>query len=167
MPARTGKRSTTIVTVLSPDATIRLTMPIAFPSASSPPMSTGARNGTSVSLPPPSAREAWERGLDAIEAEAQARHSKPFAELEGIGADALLHRIEQGEVEWRDLDAKTFWQWRLIPDLVSAYWAHPSAWSAMGFGGPASPRGYVRMDANRRDPWEAAEGDRVANRHVR
>jgi hypothetical protein len=27
----------------------------------------------------------------------------------------------------------------------------------MGFGGPASPRGYVRMGLDRRDPWEAAE----------
>ena len=27
----------------------------------------------------------------------------------------------------------------------------------MGFGGPASPRGYVRMELDRRDPWEAAE----------
>ena len=26
-----------------------------------------------------------------------------------------------------------------------------------GFGGPANPRGYVRMYYDRRDPWEAAE----------
>ena len=59
--------------------------------------------------------------------------------------------------DWGDLPPKTFWKWRLISDIVSAYYAHPSAWSAMGFGGPASPRGYVRLDANRRDPWEASE----------
>ena len=40
---------------------------------------------------------------------------------------------------------------------VSVYYAHPAAWSEIGFGGPASPRGYVRMQANRRDPWEAME----------
>ena len=33
----------------------------------------------------------------------------------------------------------------------------PTAWNEIGFGGPASPRGYVRMDFDRRDPWEAAE----------
>ena len=27
----------------------------------------------------------------------------------------------------------------------------------IGFGGPASPRGYVRMNFDRRDPWEAVE----------
>ena len=73
--------------------------------------------------------------------------------------DRLLRCVEKGEVaaDWGGLDPQLFWIWRLIPDLVSAYYAHPSAWSAMGFSGPASPRGYVRMDANQRDPWEAAE----------
>ena len=33
----------------------------------------------------------------------------------------------------------------------------PTAWSEIGWGGPASPRGYVRMDFDERDPWEAAE----------
>jgi hypothetical protein len=40
---------------------------------------------------------------------------------------------------------------------VTCYYGHPTAWSEIGFGGPASPRGYVRMDFDRRDPWEAAE----------
>ena len=50
----------------------------------------------------------------------------------------------------------------------------PTAWSEIGWGGPASPRGYVRLDFNERDPWEAAEaggGDEASvrriNRHVR
>jgi hypothetical protein len=50
-----------------------------------------------------------------------------------------------------------FFAKRLLPDIVSAYYGHPTAWSEIGFGGPASPRGYVRMDFDRRDPWEAAE----------
>jgi hypothetical protein len=44
-------------------------------------------------------------------------------------------------------------------DIVLAYYAHPTAWSEIGWGGPASPRGYVRLDFNERDPWEAAEAD--------
>ena len=46
---------------------------------------------------------------------------------------------------------------RMARDIVLAYYAHPTAWSEIGWGGPASPRGYVRMDFNKRDPWEAAE----------
>lgn len=112
---------------------------------------------------PPTA-ECWRRGLAAIEAEARARHAVSFAQLALASADAVLEAVSRGDVraaEWHDLPPELFWSWRLIPDLVSAHWAQPSLWSAMGFGGPASPRGYVRLDANRRDPWEAVEhGDR-------
>ncbi|PEQ13660.1 hypothetical protein B2G71_04865 [Novosphingobium sp. PC22D] len=108
----------------------------------------------------PRLRECWLRGLDAIEAEAQARHGRAFAGLDAERADALLRGIEAGETQasdWIALPARDFWNWRVIPDIVSMHWSHPSLWSAMGFGGPASPRGYVRLDVNRRDPWEAEE----------
>lgn len=125
----------------------------------------------------PRIAEAWSRGLDAVEAEAQARHQTAFAALEGRLADALLAAVQHGEAPsaaaWRGMSPGLFWQWRLIPDIVSAYYSHPSAWSAMGYGGPASPRGYVRLGLNRRDPWEAAEagsshlvGSRTRNRNV-
>lgn len=109
-------------------------------------------------LPP--IRAAYERGLNALEAEAQARHQTPLALLDGEVADHLLSAIERGDAHtaiWGDMPPPLFWSWRLLPDAVSAYYAHPSAWSAMGFGGPASPRGYVRIEGDRRDPWEAQE----------
>jgi hypothetical protein len=105
----------------------------------------------------------WRRGLDAIEAEAQNRFGASFAALEADKADIVLRCVESGKVcteEWHKLPPAIFWDWRLLPDLVSAHWAQPSLWSAMGFGGPASPRGYVRLAENRRDPWEAVEEGR-------
>lgn len=121
--------------------------------------------------------EAWTLGLDAIEAEAKHAHDCAFDYLCDPDADILLRSIENGAARlpaWGSLSSKLFWDWRLLPDIVAAYYAHPSAWSAMGFGGPAAPRGYVRLDANRRDGWEAAErGDArllsaaFRNRHVR
>jgi len=121
-------------------------------------LSHDARDGyRPAGLPP--LLEAWRLGLDAIDAEATARHGQGFASLDGDAADIVLRAIERGDcqADWHEMDTRLFWQWRIIPDLVGAYYAHPSAWSAMGFGGPAAPRGYVRLDANRRDPWEAAE----------
>jgi hypothetical protein len=125
----------------------------------------------------PRVREAWLIALDAIEAEARTRYGRPFAALDGNDADVLLRAIENGSADdpaWGAVPPKLFWSWRLLPDIVGAYFAHPSAWSAMGFGGPAAPRGYVRMDADRRDSWEAAEAgdDRLLpattrNRRVR
>lgn len=112
----------------------------------------------------PQVRECWRRGLDAIAAEAMGRHDRPFAELDDQAADDLLRDIAAGDVRadaWRDLSAPLFWQWRVLPDVIAAHWAHPSLWSAMGFGGPAAPRGYVRLDADRRDGWEAREEPRA------
>ena len=111
-----------------------------------------------AALPP--ALDAWRRGLDAIEAEARARHGLSFARLGAARADELLRQVEAGRAAdpaWGNMPPALFWSWRLLPDLVSAYWSHPSAWSAMGFGGPAAPRGYVRLGTDRRDPWEAEE----------
>jgi hypothetical protein len=132
----------------------------------------GYRHGD---LPP--LKEAWTHGLDAIEAEAGLRHGRGFVALSDAEKDGLLQAVADGAARakaWDALNPAAFFYWRLLPDTVSAYWSHPSAWSAMGYGGPASPRGYVRLDAGRRDPWEAAEaGDgalvpaRARNRHVR
>jgi hypothetical protein len=52
-----------------------------------------------------------------------------------------------------------FFRHELLRLIVEIYYAHPAAWSEIGFGGPASPRGYLRLTANRRDSWEAAERD--------
>jgi hypothetical protein len=50
-----------------------------------------------------------------------------------------------------------FFKERVLHDIVSAYYAHPTAWSEIGWSGPASPRGFVRLDKGMRDPWEATE----------
>lgn len=47
----------------------------------------------------------------------------------------------------------------LLAAIVKIYYAHPAAMSEIGFGGPASPRGYVRLGADRFDGWEAPPGD--------
>ena len=108
----------------------------------------------------PPLRDAWRRGLAAIEAEARLTEGASFDALPTEGRDALLHRVQKGEVKadaWQGLPAKDFFHTRVIHDIVGAYYAHPVAWTEIGFGGPASPRGYVRLGFNRRDPWEAAE----------
>jgi hypothetical protein len=108
-------------------------------------------------LPP--LRDAWRCGFAGIEAEAQRRHRTAFAALDSAEQDALLRDIQNGTIagEWVGMAPAMFFAKRLLPDIVTAYYAHPTAWSEIGFGGPASPRGYVRMDFDRHDPWEAVE----------
>lgn len=110
-------------------------------------------------LPPQG--EAWRIGLAALDHEAQARHGAPFHRLGPGERDALLRAMQRGELEgghWGGMPLKLFFEKRVVHDVTDAYYAHPTAWNEIGFGGPASPRGYVRLDKNRRDPWEAAEG---------
>ena len=116
---------------------------------------TGYRN---AALPP--LREAWTRGLAALEAEAQAAYGRGFVALDPASQDRLIERMSKGEMHdeaWGDMPCKLFFAERVMADIPRAYYAHPAAWNEIGFGGPASPRGYVRLDADRRDPWEAAE----------
>lgn len=125
----------------------------------------------------PYMRDAWRQGLAALEAEAKASHQgRGFAEIDGKERDAVLRSMQAGEMKSERgsaLDPKAFFERRILVDVPALFYAHPKAWNEIGFGGPASPRGYVRLDGNRLDPWEAEEvepGDREAasrkNSHV-
>jgi gluconate 2-dehydrogenase subunit 3-like protein len=109
----------------------------------------------------PYMQEAWRRGLAAIETESTNRHAgRRFAILHAAEQDALLGMMQRGELTgaaWDGFGAAAFFKGRILPDIAGLYYSHPTAWSEMGFGGPASPRGYVRMEIDRRDPWEAAQ----------
>ena len=122
-------------------------------------LATGEHDGYRNAQLPDQA-EAWRRGLTALEAEAQAAHGQSFHALGTDAQDDLLKRAESGKLTdaaWGDMPADLFFSQRVISDIVKAYYSHPTAWNEIGWGGPASPRGYVRMDFDRRDPWEAAE----------
>jgi len=108
----------------------------------------------------PPMQDAWRQGLDAIAAEAHNRHGKQFDQLSPDEQDALLTDIQENRVErryWGELPAGGFFLHHLLKQVVGVYYSHPSAWSEIGFGGPASPRGYARLGFDERDPWEAEE----------
>ncbi len=117
----------------------------------------------------PYMRDAWRRGLVAMDGEAKARHGgRSFAVLTDRERDTLLRSMQDGEVNgdrWAGLDAKAFFERRILVDVPALYYGHPKAWNEIGFGGPASPRGYVRLDGDRLDPWEATEAE-PENGHV-
>ncbi len=103
---------------------------------------------------------AWQRGLALLNDEAVERHGSGFADLAVTVQDSLLSAMHSGEIKgerWDSLPAKAFFERRILVDVPALYYSLPKAWSEIGFGGPASPRGYVRLDGDRLDPWEAAE----------
>lgn len=108
----------------------------------------------------PELRRAWRLGIAGVDAEARHRRGAPFTELTPERQDEILRRVQQGQVQspgWEDLPPDRFFSAILLKTVVGIYYAHPAAWSEVGFGGPASPRGYVRRELGSRDRWEARE----------
>jgi hypothetical protein len=104
--------------------------------------------------------DAWRIGLQCIDAEAGDRHGRPFIELDSACQDATLQAVADNQVHhalWSKLPAQRFFTDILLKTAAGIYYAHPIAWSEIGFGGPASPRGYVRLGFDERDAWEAKE----------
>jgi hypothetical protein len=133
--------------------------PVPLPAYVDQKMADGLLDGYRYAELPPQG-EAWRRGLVALDQAARDVHSEPFHALSSDQQDALLSQMQKGELTseaWGDMPCRLFFEHRVIPDITHAYYAHPTAWNEIGFGGPASPRGYVRMGLDRRDPWEAVE----------
>lgn len=108
----------------------------------------------------PPLQQAWRRGLAALDAEARAQGATAFHALPGEEQDALLRRVQSGEAHteaWQGMPPALFFSSRVMHDIVGAYYGHPTAWNEIGYGGPAAPRGYVRLGFDRHDPWEAEE----------
>jgi len=109
----------------------------------------------------PDDRDAYRLGIRAIDLTAQARWGKAFVDLAPIEQDAVLKSIHDGEKSaapeiWDRMSIDRFWH-LLVQDCVSAYYAHPWAWDEIGFGGPAYPRAYTRLEGGLPEPWEVDE----------
>jgi hypothetical protein len=100
-------------------------------------------------------------GLRAIDEIARAVHGKPFVACEPGQQDEVLWTVHEdsppaGEEIWKQMPADRFWI-LLVTEVVDAYYAHPYAWDEIGFGGPAYPRGYFRLENGLPEPWEVDE----------
>lgn len=104
---------------------------------------------------------AYELGREAIDAEANDLGGAPFVQLDPAQQSRMLERIHAGEPRaaaeiWERMGVKHFWS-LIVNDAVEAYYAHPWSWDEIGFGGPAYPRGYMRLEEGRPEPWETDE----------
>ena len=109
----------------------------------------------------PPDKDAYRLGLKGIDAIAVNMFGKPFAELSTTEQDRVLWTIHEdkpqgGEEIWKQVPADRFWL-LAASDAFDAYYAHPYAWDEIGFGGPAYPRGYFRLEKGQPEPWEVNE----------
>jgi hypothetical protein len=109
----------------------------------------------------PPQRKAWQLGIIGIDETAGALFDgKRFVELNESKQDDVLRCIEHGDppgATWTTLPARRFFKSVLCITIVKTYYAHPSAWNEVGYNGPSSPRGHMRIWEDGVDPWEAQE----------
>lgn len=108
------------------------------------------------SMPPD--REAYRLGEEAIDAAARERYGAGFLDLPELQQDLILRDIRDRKPVgaasvWKQMSVARFWQ-LLMQDAVEAYYSHPWAWDEIGFGGPAYPRAYTRLERGEPEPWE-------------
>ena len=109
----------------------------------------------------------WRFGLAGLDSEATRRHGGPFASLPAEEQDATLRAVQAGDADpalFGGVAASMFFTQVLLKAAAAHFYSRPEAWSEIGFGGPASPRGYVRIGIDRRDPWEAPLAPRPGTR---
>jgi Gluconate 2-dehydrogenase subunit 3 len=109
-------------------------------------------------LPPQ--RELWRAALSGLDETAQALHGRAFIDLGPTDQDDVLRHLEQGDAPgqtWSTIPSKRFFADTLCATVVKLYYAHPTAWSEVGYSGPSSPRGHVRKWIGGVDRWEAHE----------
>jgi hypothetical protein len=121
----------------------------------------GRTPGYRFSKMPPDG-DAYRLGLQAIERMSAHSYGRPFRQLTWREQDELLKSIHDAKPMagaadiWERMPIHRFWV-LMIQDCVETYYAHPWAWDEIGFGGPAYPRGYIRLEHGEPEPWEVEE----------
>lgn len=109
----------------------------------------------------PDDRDAWRLVLLALD-ETASRHGKAsFSDAEIDTREAIVGQFSQGELKggtWDRLNVKRAWS-MCMRMALSGFYSHPWAWNEIGFGGPAYPRGFMRLGsatgpAAAREPFE-------------
>jgi hypothetical protein len=109
----------------------------------------------------PPDREAYRLGMQAIEEISRHLHGRGFLEIGDRAQDELLRTLHDGDPPaaadiWARMPVERFWM-LLVQDCVTEYYSHPYAWDEIGFGGPAYPRAYMRLERGEPEPWEVEE----------
>jgi hypothetical protein len=116
----------------------------------------------------PDDREAWRLLLAGLDHTAHRYGRQRFADLDEDARQAICRDFQQGVLQggpWERLNVRRAWSLALR-SIVSEFYSHPWAWNEIGFGGPAYPRGFMRMsDLSAVEPFERP--DRIGRDPVR
>jgi hypothetical protein len=103
----------------------------------------------------------WRQVATGLDEEARRRGANDFATAPDRTQYDIVGDFAEGKLAggvWDELAPSKAWSVVTGGDL-SEFYSHPSAWNEIGFGGPAYPRGYMRLQPGARgsDPGESEE----------
>lgn len=102
-------------------------------------------------------------GLKALDKLSEKLYHQSFADTSTKEQFDMLASIHLGKAagipEWATIPQKDFFS-KLLDMVISTYYSHPTIWSEIGYGGPAYPRGYYRIELGWTDPWEATQPEK-------
>ena len=109
----------------------------------------------------PDDRETWRQVARGLDEAAREQGARSFAQADEPVCRAVVGAFAGGTLAggiWDELSAGTAWT-VVMRAVLSAFYAHPWAWNEIGFGGPAYPRGYMRLSEGPAgaEPQEARE----------
>ncbi|MBV8302129.1 MAG: gluconate 2-dehydrogenase subunit 3 family protein [Candidatus Dormibacteraeota bacterium] len=96
------------------------------------------------------------RGLDEV---ARRRYGSDFAGCPNEVRNAIVEQFAGGSLQggvWDTFNCKRAFS-VLMRGVLAEFYSHPWAWNEIGFGGPAYPRGYMRLGEGLREPHEKPE----------
>jgi len=103
--------------------------------------------------------DTWRRALRGLDEVAHERYGSGFAENADEVREAIVAQFAAGTLQggvWGELNCKRAFS-VMLRSVVSEFYSHPWAWNEIGFGGPAYPRGYMRLGEGMREPYEKPE----------
>jgi hypothetical protein len=109
----------------------------------------------------PDDRDTWRHVAQGLDEAARQWDAASFAQADEPTQREIVGAFADGSLDggtWDELPAGTAWT-VVMRSVLAAYYSHPWAWNEIGFGGPAYPRGYMRLAEGPQgaEPHEAHE----------
>ncbi len=95
----------------------------------------------------PDDRDTWRLVLRGLDHTAKMGYQVGFAGATLSQREAIVSEFARGRLvggAWDELNVTRAWS-VVMRMMLSAFYSHPWAWNEIGFGGPAYPRGFMRL----------------------
>lgn len=107
----------------------------------------------------PDDRDTWRLVLRGLDHTAQQAYRCAFSGCTAEQRENLVEEFAQGRLvggPWDELAVSRAWS-VVMRAVLAAFYSHPWAWNEIGFGGPAYPRGYMRLGGPGMSPASVLE----------